>query len=95
MLQSENTKPADMIFCSYGFRSPIINAKLAKVIKQCENKTCVIIPFAGFDPEKTADLEKEALVSYESDREMTFDFTLARSFADWTLEQIYSIHQSN
>ena len=64
MLQSENTKSADMIFCSYGFRSPVIGAKLAKVIERCENKTCVIIPFAGFDPEKTANLEKEALVSF-------------------------------
>ena len=61
------SKPVEMIFSSFGFRSPIMREKFAKIIPQnrtLKDKTCLIIPFAGFDIEKTFELEKQGLVDF-------------------------------
>ena len=62
-----SSRPTEMIFSSFGFRSPIISEKYANVIpqdKSIKEKTCLIIPFAGFNFERTAELEKEGLVNF-------------------------------
>lgn len=67
------SRPIKMMFSSYGFRSPIIREKYAKVIKQDETlkkKSCMIIPFAGFNTEKTYESEKGGLIEFGFDPSM-------------------------
>lgn len=56
-----------MFFSSCGFCSPIMREKFALAIPHNESmkrKSCVIIPYAGFDTEKTAKREKQGLVEF-------------------------------
>lgn len=56
-----------MIFSSFGFNSPVLSEKFADVIPQDESlqeKTCLIIPYAGFDVEKTFEIEKQGLINF-------------------------------
>ena len=67
------SRPVKMIFSSFGFRSPIMREKYAKVIKQdntLKEKSCTIIPFAGFNIEKTFDAEKTGLIEFGFDPSM-------------------------
>ena len=57
----EITRSLKMIFSSFGFNSPILSEKFAKVIPQDESlqeKTCFVIPYAGFNTDKTFEREK-------------------------------------
>ena len=61
------TRPLKLIFSSFGFNSPVLKEKFAKVISQDESlqvKTCLVIPYAGFDEEKTFEREKQGLVNF-------------------------------
>ena len=63
----ETTYFLKMIFSSFGFNSPIFKEKFAKVIPQDESlqkKTCLVIPYAGFDTEKTFEREKRGLIEF-------------------------------
>ena len=65
--------PVKMLFSSFGFRSPVMREKYAKVIKQDETlqkKSCLIIPFAGFNVERTFDAEKDGLIEFGFDSSM-------------------------
>lgn len=56
-----------MMFSSFGFNSPILREKFAHVIPQDESlqkKTCFVIPYAGFNADKTFEREKQGLVSF-------------------------------
>lgn len=56
-----------MLFSSYGFCSPITREKFALAIPRNESlkrKSCVIIPYAGYITEKTAEREKQGLVEF-------------------------------
>lgn len=56
-----------LLFSSFGFNSPVLREKFAKVIPQDESlqeKTCLVIPYAGFDAEKTFEREKQGLVEF-------------------------------
>ena len=63
----QEQKPLRLLLSSYGFNTSIMREKYAKVISQgddlCE-KTCLIVPYAGFDVEKTFEREKQGLVSF-------------------------------
>ena len=66
----ETTYSLKMIFSSFGFNSPVSREKFAKVIPQDEKlqeKTCLVIPYAGFDVEKTFEREQEGLVNFGFD----------------------------
>lgn len=70
------SRPVKMMFSSYGFRSPVMREKYAKVIKQDEalkKKSCMIIPFAGFNTEKTFDVKKCGLIEFGFDSERVFN----------------------
>lgn len=59
--------PIKMLFSSYGFCSPIMREKFALAIPRNEalkRKSCVIIPYAGYNTEKTAEKEKQGLVEF-------------------------------
>lgn len=56
-----------MLFSSYGFCSPIMREKFALAIPRNESlkrKSCLIISYAGYDTEKTAEREKQGLVEF-------------------------------
>ena len=53
-----------LILSSFGFRSPVICEKKKEIITDTTEKSVVIIPFAGFNAEKTAIYETEALVKF-------------------------------
>lgn len=58
---------AKMFFSSYGFTSPLVRRKFALVIPNGElltGKTCVIIPYAGYDCEKTVEIERQGLIEF-------------------------------
>lgn len=63
----QEQKPFRLLLSSYGFNIHIMREKYAKVIPQgdelCE-KTCLIVPYAGFDVEKTFQREKQGLVEF-------------------------------
>ena len=65
--KNSNSGTPKMIFSSYGFRSPIMRAKFEKVIPQddmlCE-KICLIIPYAGFNHERTVKAELNGLSEF-------------------------------
>lgn len=51
----QEKRPLRLLLSSYGFNSPIMRDKFAKVLLQDESlckKTCMVIPYAGFDVEK-------------------------------------------
>lgn len=67
------SRPVKMMFSSYGFRSPFMREKYSKVIKQdktLKKKSCMIIPFAGFNTEKTFDAKKSGLIEFGFDSSM-------------------------
>ena len=67
------SRPVKMMFSSFGFRSPVMREKYAKVIKQggaLKEKSCMIIPFAGFNVERTFDAEKDGLIEFGFDPSM-------------------------
>lgn len=54
-----------IILASYGLRSPIVSEKVREYIKNPEEMKVLIVPFAGFDCEKTAEREtRDALVPF-------------------------------
>lgn len=56
-----------MLFSSYGFCSPIMREKFALAIprnKFLKRKSCLIIPYAGYNTEKTAEREKQGLIEF-------------------------------
>lgn len=55
-----------LIFSSFGFNKPIPAEKFALVIEKegLEKKSCCIIPYAGFNVEKTYAREKAGLVNF-------------------------------
>lgn len=68
--QRQVERPFQLLLSSYGFNSPIMRGKFAKVIPQDDNlreKTCLVIPYAGFDIEKTFEREKQGLVAFGFD----------------------------
>lgn len=72
----ENSKPIEILFSSYGFRSPIVREKIARVIprdNKLKDKTCLVLPFAGFNVEKTFEVERSGLVEYGFDFERVFN----------------------
>lgn len=52
-----------LVFTSFGFRAPIVKEKLRDVIVP-ENKTILIIPFAGYNPISCALNEKNGLIDF-------------------------------
>ena len=60
-------KCSKLLFSSFGFNSTVLREKFAKVIPQDESlqeKTCLVIPYAGFDAEKTFEREKQGLIDF-------------------------------
>lgn len=66
-----------LFLSSYGFRAPLVSDKLKKYINP-ENKKILLIPFAGFNSKKTAEIEineglmpfgfvKDNILIYEGD----------------------------
>ena len=56
-----------LLLSSFGFSSPIVREKFAKEILRDDSlreKTCYVIPYAGFDVEKTFEREKAGLVEF-------------------------------
>ena len=86
----KETRPLKLLFSSFGFNSPILREKFAKVIPQDEHlreKTCLVIPYAGFDVEKTFEREKQGLVSFGfAPQNIVFvkiRFDIVRNFPDY------------
>lgn len=52
-----------LVFTSFGFRAPIVKAKLRDVIDTVD-KTVLIVPFAGYDPVNCALNEKNGLLDF-------------------------------
>lgn len=60
-------KCSKLLFSSFGLNSTVLREKFAKVIPQDESlqeKTCIVIPYAGFDAEKTFEREKQGLIDF-------------------------------
>lgn len=57
---------AKLIFSSFGLNKPIPAEKIAQVIdrKELNDKTCFVIPYAGFHVMKTYEREKTGLVNF-------------------------------
>lgn len=57
---------ATLLLSSFGFNSPILRETFAQVIPQdgLREKTCLVIPYAGFDAEKTFLREKQGLIAF-------------------------------
>lgn len=56
-----------LLLSSFGFRSPIMREKFAMVIKNditLRNKTCLVLPYAGFNLENTFQNEKNGLIEF-------------------------------
>ena len=88
--KQQNTKPLKMLFSSFGFNSPVISGKFAKVIPQDDSlheKTCLVIPYAGFDVEKTFEREKQGLVNFGFNPDkivfVRSRFDIAHCFSDY------------
>ena len=62
----DEEKNCKMIFSSFGFNKPIPAEKFALVIEKAglEKKSCCVIPYAGFNVEKTYAREKAGLVYF-------------------------------
>lgn len=60
-------KSLRMLFSSFGFESPILCEKFENVIpcdELLKNKTCWILPYAGYDSDRLFEKEKMCLVNY-------------------------------
>ena len=60
-------KSLRMLFSSFGFESPILCKKFENVIpcdELLKNKTCWILPYAGYDSDRLFEKEKMCLVNY-------------------------------
>lgn len=67
-----NKSQVEMMFSSFGFRSQIMREKFSKIIPQgraLKEKNCLIIPYAGFNTERTIELEKCGLIEFGFDKE--------------------------
>ena len=67
-----NKSQVEMMFSSLGFRSQIMREKFSKIIPQgraLKEKNCLIIPYAGFNTERTIELEKCGLIEFGFDKE--------------------------
>ena len=56
-----------LLLSSFGFCSPIMRDKLAKVISQDKSlydKKCLVLPYAGFNAEKTFEKEMQGLTEF-------------------------------
>ena len=56
-----------LLLSSFGFNSPIMREKFAKVILQDDclsEKNCYALPYAGFDVDKTFEREKRGLIEF-------------------------------
>lgn len=63
------------MFSSYGFTSPLMKDKFSKMIPRDESlkdKTCAIVPFAGFDVVKTGEREKKNLIDFGFDEKKIY-----------------------
>ncbi len=60
-----------LLFSSFGFRSPLVQEKLQKVLSKewVKEQTCLVIPYAGFNPQTTFERETEGLVAFGFSRE--------------------------
>ena len=61
------SRPLRMLFASYGFNSPIMREKFSRIITQddsLQEKTCLIIPYAGFNSTNTFEREKQGLIEF-------------------------------
>ena len=65
-MKFETDGPVKLIFSSFGFNKPIPAEKFALVIdrEQVKDKTCFVLPYAGFNVEKTFEREKAGLVNF-------------------------------
>ncbi|MBR6509005.1 MAG: Type 1 glutamine amidotransferase-like domain-containing protein [Clostridia bacterium] len=66
----QNKQSVHMLFASWGFDSPLMRTKFSRIIPQNDSlfeKTCFILPYAGFDFEATYKQEKEYLVEFGFD----------------------------
>lgn len=79
-----------ILLSSFGLNAPIMREKFAKVITQDESlheKTCLVIPYAGFDAEKTFEKEKQGLVNFGFDPDkivfVRSRFDIAHCFPDY------------
>lgn len=57
---------ATLLLSSFGFNSPILREKFAQAIPRevLRDKTCLVVPYAGFDAEKTFEREKQGLIEF-------------------------------
>lgn len=80
-----------LIFSSFGFQKPIPAEKFALVIDQAElrEKTCCVIPYAGFNVEKTYDREKAGLVQFGFSSEKIFMLEREEQILESTPDYIY------
>lgn len=63
-MENKNCK---LFFSSFGFNSPIVCSKFAKVmprVEDLEDKTCFVLPYAGFHTERTFKREKRGLMRF-------------------------------
>jgi len=70
--ERKEEKSYQLLFSSYGVNSAMVREKLAKVISQdgsLWDKTCLVIPYAGYDVEKTFEREKQGLIAFGFDPE--------------------------
>jgi len=80
------------IFTSFGFYSPIVSEKVARILPQGDNlleKTCFVIPYAGFNIENTFEREKKGLVGFGLNPEKVVFAQSWRDFEEQTPDYIY------
>lgn len=66
-MTEKSVLPVKMLFSSFGIDAPMMKSKFAQVIPSGEalaDKTCVIIPYAGFDLKRTGEKEKQGLIEF-------------------------------
>lgn len=66
-LKERSALPIKMLFSSFGFNAPIMREKFAQVIPTGEalaDKKCVVIPYAGYNLQNTAEREKQGLIDF-------------------------------
>jgi dipeptidase E len=65
--QRQEALPLRCLFSSFGFNSPVLSEKFARVIPQDDalrRATCLVIPYAGFHTERTFEREKQGLTAF-------------------------------
>ncbi len=91
MERYEGAEPR-MIFSSYGFRSPVLRKKFAKAIpggEELKGRTCVVIPFAGYDARGTFDAERDGLAEFGFDPNRVLDVDQVGGNPAFTPDHIY------